>query len=202
MRGALLGSLLNTVVSQHPAMTHVAADAGADPVSDAQQMLLALLFNKYRGALLRHITRFVRSPEDAAELVQETYLRVMAHAQMRDFESIAQAYLFRVATNLARDHLRRQRWRAHEPLESIPEPEAPLTHSSPEAMALMGDVMKSLSAGLDAMSEQTRLIFVRVRMDGHSYAEIARDLGIGVRTVERRMSEAMQTLSTQLAEVL
>ncbi|MGD9599130.1 MAG: RNA polymerase sigma factor [Steroidobacteraceae bacterium] len=190
------------VVTPHPTTTRVSADTGPDPVSDTQQALLTLLFNKYRGALLRHITRFVRSPDDAAELVQETYLRVMAHSQIRDFESIAQAYLFRVATNLARDHLRRQRWRAHEPLDSVPEPEAPPTHNSPEAMALLGDVMKSLGTALDAMPEQTRLVFVRARLDDRSYADIARELGIGVRTVERRMSEAMQSLTAGLAELL
>ncbi|MEZ5533158.1 MAG: RNA polymerase sigma factor [Steroidobacteraceae bacterium] len=202
MQGALRSFRWNMVVSEHSAPARTPVASGPDPVSNAQQALLTLLFNKYRGALFRHITRFVHSPEDAAELVQETYLRVMAHAQIREFESIAQAYLFRVASNLARDHLRRQRWRAHEPLESIPEPEAPPTSDSPEAMALWGDAMKSLEVALNAMPELTRSVFIRVRLDGHSYADIAHEFGIGVRTVERRMSEAMQVLTSRLAEIL
>jgi len=178
------------------------ADLGPDPVADTQRALLTLLFNKYRGALLSHLTRLVRSPEDAAELMQETYLRVMRQAPTAKFEAIARAYLFRIATNLARDHFRRQRWRAHEPLESVPEPEAPRTSSSPEELALWGEAMESLTAALRAMPEATRAVFTRARLDNRSYAEISRELGISVRTVERRMSEAMSLLTAGLEEHL
>ncbi len=69
-------------------------------------------------------------------------------------------------------------------------------------MALWGDAMKSLEVALNAMPELTRSVFIRVRLDGHSYADIAHEFGIGVRTVERRMSEAMQVLTSRLAEIL
>lgn len=179
-----------------------AADVGPDPVADTQRALLTLLFNKYRAALLSHVTRLVRSPDDAAELVQETYLRVLKQAPMAEFESIARAYLFQTATNLARDHFRRQRWRAHDPLESVPEPEAPRTSSSPEDLALWGEAMEALTAGLQTMPEATREVFTRARLDNRSYREIAEELGISVRTVERRMSEAISLLAARLGDLL
>lgn len=193
---------MDLVVTGHSAPARTPVDPGPDPVADTQRALLTLLFNKYRGALLSHLTRLVRSPEDAAELVQETYLRIMSRAQLAEFESIARAYLFQTATNLARDHFRRQRWRAHEPLESVPEPEAPRTSSSPEELALWGEAMESLGAALRAMPEATRAVFTRARLDNRSYADIARELGISVRTVERRMSEAMSLLTARLEELL
>lgn len=193
---------MDIVVTGHSAPARTPVDPGRDPVVDAQRALLTLLFNKYRGVLLSHLTRLVRSPEDAAELMQETYLRIMSRAQLAEFESIARAYLFQTATNLARDHFRRQRWRAHEPLESVPEPEAPRTSSSPEELALWGEAMELLGAALRAMPEATRAVFVRARLDNRSYANIARELGISVRTVERRMSEAMSLLTARLEEVL
>lgn len=202
MQDALRSSRGDTAVTEPSAPARTAADLGPDPVADTQRALLTLLFNKYRGALLSHVTRLVRSPEDAAELVQETYLRVMAHARTAEFESIARAYLFQTATNLARDHFRRQRWRAHEPLESVPEPEAPPTHSSPEELALWRDAMESLGAALHVMPEATRTVFILARLDGRPYADIARELGISVRTVERRMSEAMTLLTARLEELL
>lgn len=189
-------------MTQHSAPACTPADLGPDPVADTQRMLLALIFNKYRGALLSHLTRLVRSPEDAAELVQETFLRVMNHAQKMEFESIARAYLFQTATNLARDHFRRQRWRAHEPLENIPEPETPRPCSSPEELALWGEAIEALGAELRGMPEATRAVFTRARLDNQSYADISRELGISVRTVERRMSEAMSLLGARLEEFL
>lgn len=189
-------------MTERPTPTLTPPDLGPDPVADTQRALLTLLFNKYRGALLSHLTRIVRSPDDAAELVQETYLRVMAHARTAEFESIARAYLFQTATNLARDHFRRQRWRAHEPLESAPEPEAPPTNSSPEEVILWRDTMNSLSTALQTMPKVTRAVFIQARLDGRPYTDIARELGISVRTVERRMSEAMSLLTARLEELL
>lgn len=129
-------------------------------------------------ALLGHLTRLVRSSEDAAELLQETYLRVMAHTRSVEFESLARAYLFDTATNLARDHFRRQRWRAHDSLESVSEPEAPHTLSSPEELALWGEAVESLGAALRTMPETTRAVFTLARLDNRPYADIARELGI------------------------
>lgn len=179
-----------------------ATEVGPDPVADTQRVLFTLLFNKYRGALLSHVTRLVRSSDDAAELVQETYLRVMKQAPMAEFDTVARAYLFQTATNLARDHFRRQRWRTHEPLESVPEPEAPRASSSPEDLAIRSEAMEALFAELHNMPETTRDVFIRARFDGCSYSEIARDLGTSVRTVERRMSEALGLLSARLEDLL
>lgn len=179
-----------------------AADVGPNPVADTQRALLTLLFNKYRGALLSHVNRLVHCPDDAAELVQETYLRVMKQVPMAEFESIARAYLFQTATNLARDHFRRQRWRAHQPLESAPEPEAPQASNSPEDLALWREAIEALFAGVLSMPEMTREVFTRARFDDQSYCEIASELGTSVRTVERRMSEAMGLLAARLEDLL
>src|SRR5450756_256145 len=43
------------------------SEPGPDPIADSQRAFLIILFNKYRGALLRHVERLVHSREDAAE---------------------------------------------------------------------------------------------------------------------------------------
>lgn len=183
-------------------LARMPADLGPDPVADSQRTLLTLLFNKYRGAIFSHLTRIVRSPDDASELMQETYLRVMARAQAAEFESITRAYLFQTATNLARDHLRRQRWRSHESLECVPESAVLSTGRSPEEVTLWRDAVESLSSALQAMPEPTRAVFMRARLDGFSYADIARELHVSVRTVERRMGEAMGLLAKLMEDLL
>lgn len=193
---------MHLVVTGHSAPTRTPVDPGPDPVVDTQRALLTLLYNKYRGALLSHLTRLVRSTEDAAELMQETYLRVMAHTRLVEFESLARAYLFQIATNLARDHFRRQRWRAHDSMESVPEPEVPHTVGSPEELALWGEAVELLGVALQTMPEATRAVFTLARLDNRPYADIARELGISVRTVERRMREATRLLASRLEEFL
>jgi len=166
----------------------------ADPTVDSQRAFLVLLFNKHRSALLRHVERLVHSREDAAELVQETYLRVMRHVQTSRFEAAARAYLFQTATNLARDHYRRQRFRDHQRLDEVPEVALSADGPAPDQAADADQVYALLRAAIEALPPVTRAVFLKARVDNLGYAEIARQLGISIRTVERRVAEALQIL--------
>lgn len=175
-------------------------DVDAAPTDEAQRAFLTLLFNKYRGALLRHVGRMVRSREDAADLVQDTYLRVMDRISVERFDAAARAYLFQTATNLARDYYRRQRFRAHASLDEARE-EALLAHdATPEQIVAANQVSAALGAAIQRMPEETRAVFLLARAREMPYEQIARHLGIGRRTVERRMAEAVALLARRLVE--
>jgi RNA polymerase sigma factor (sigma-70 family) len=170
----------------------------ADPAHAAQRAFLTLLFNKYRGALLRHVGRFATSKEDAADLVQDTYMRVMDKISVSRFDAAARAYLFQTATNLARDHYRRQKFRAHASLDEAPE-ETLLAHDpTPEQVLASNQITAALSAAIRDMPEDARAVFVLARSRNLTYDDIARHLGIGRRTVERRMASAMTFLAGRL----
>ncbi len=172
--------------------------ATADPAADSQRAFLVLLFNKHRAALLRHVERLVYSREDAAELVQETYLRVMRHIQTSRFEAAARAYLFQTATNLARDHHRRQRFRNHDNLDALPEAAMPTAGTSPDQTVAADQVLTLLRSAILDLPSITRAVFLKARVQNLGYAEIAREMGMSVRTVERRVAEAMQVLCDRL----
>jgi RNA polymerase sigma-70 factor (ECF subfamily) len=172
--------------------------ATADPGADSQRAFLVLLFNKHRAALLRHVERLVYSREDAAELVQETYLRVMRHIQTSRFEAAARAYLFQTATNLARDHHRRQRFRDHDNLDELPEAAWPTEGTLPDQAVAADQVLSLLRSAILGLPPMTRAVFLKARMQNLGYAAIARELGISTRTVERRVAEAMQVLCDRL----
>lgn len=178
-----------------------AASAGRDATLDSQRAFLVLLFNKYRGALLRHVERMVHSREDAAELVQETYLRVMHRVQASRFEAAARSYLFQTATNLARDHHRRRRFRAHECLDEMPEAEIGHGPPSPDQLVSADQVLGRLRDGVQALPPLTRSVFLRARLHNEGYAQIAASHGLSVRTVERHMAEAMAALRRGVGEL-
>jgi RNA polymerase sigma factor (sigma-70 family) len=173
------------------------ASAGT-PTEDAQRAYVALLFEKYRSALLRHVGRFTSSREDAADLVHDTYIRVMHRISLSRLDAAARAYLFQTATNLARDHRRRQRFRAHERLDEAAEEGLISPDASPEETLAADQVNDLLMECLRAMPDEVRSVFVLARSHGMSYPEIARHLAIGRRTVERRMAQAMSHLATRL----
>lgn len=175
------------------------ADADlSDPTDAAQRAFLTLLFNKYRGALLRHVGRFASSREDAADLVQDTYLRVMGRISVSRFDAEARAYLFQTATNLARDHHRRQRYRSHEPLDESSVATLCAREPNPEQCLAASQVTAALRIAIGQMPDEMREVFVLARARDLSYEEIAKHLGIGRRTVERRMAGAIEFLASRL----
>jgi RNA polymerase sigma factor (sigma-70 family) len=176
------------------------SDLGPDPIADSQRALLVLLFTRYRGALTRHVERLVRSREDAAELVQETYLRVMRQIQSSHFESAARAYLFQTATNLAHDHHRRGRYRAHDSIDDLTEAQLPVGGPPPEQLVAADQTLARLRAAMLQLPEATREVFLRARIHNQDYAQIGRELGVSVRTVERRIAQAMELLTSTLRE--
>jgi RNA polymerase sigma factor (sigma-70 family) len=76
-------------------------------MAEAKKALIERLFAAHRGALQAFFYRRVRQRADATDLAQEVYVRML---RIRDPDSIrdVQAYLFTVASNLAREHAARE----------------------------------------------------------------------------------------------
>jgi len=170
----------------------------ADPTVDSQRAFLTLLYTKYRAPLFRYVNGIITSREEAEELVQETYLRVMRRSQVTSFEFSARNYLFETATNLARDHIRRGRHRRHDSLNLTADELPGTDQQQPDRQLAWDQAIAALRSGIADMSPLTREIFIMARLREMKYAEIARALNIGVRTVERKMSEALALLAERV----
>ena len=80
------------------------------------------LFDRYRTPILRHLLRIAGSDAAAQDLLQEVFLRVWTRAAQWDGRGSFRAWLYRIATNLALNHLRTLRRRRETPLE-VPDDE-------------------------------------------------------------------------------
>jgi RNA polymerase sigma-70 factor (ECF subfamily) len=173
-----------------------------DPLTDAERALLTLLFKKYRASLYRHLIGLVSSRDDAAELVQECYARLLRHSDVARFDDVARGYLFRTATNLARDHFRRRRSHRtdlHVDIDGVP---LPADEANPEHTVAWHEAIASIKEGVQNLPVVTRRVFLLSRFRNKTYPEIAAMLGISTRTVERKMSEAMEELASRIGEAL
>ena len=174
-----------------------------DPLSAEEQAYLTLLFNKYRGPLHRYLSGLVPSPEDAAELVQETYFRIMRHADTVRFEAVARSYLFQTATNIAREYYRRRARRHTAQHEELDEADVlPPDELVPEQRLVWEDALVHLKRELRDMPLELRAVLLLHRFEQQTYPEIAASLGVSTRTVERRMWQAIDYLTRRMRGIL
>jgi RNA polymerase sigma-70 factor (ECF subfamily) len=152
-----------------------------------------ILYRRYASWLLRTLKiRFSSSAIEVEDLVQETFLRVGRYppdAALRH----PQALLSRIATNLALDQLRRGR--VHDslgPAELASFSDAVVQDDRHEQLVLRGTIL--------SLPRPLRDVFLLSRFTGLTYDEIARHLGISVKTVEWRMSKALALCAVALRD--
>jgi RNA polymerase sigma factor (sigma-70 family) len=164
-------------------------------VEQSQQAYITLLFNKYRGALHRYLSRLVPI-DDAAELVQETYFRLLRHGHMVQLEAMARSFLFQTATNLARDFRRRRGVRRADEHVELDEETNAGEDFDPGEHLTAEQVLNALERAIGDLPRDARTVFLLSRFKDMSYPDIARLMNLSTRTVARKMAEAMQTLAS------
>ncbi|WP_315126993.1 sigma-70 family RNA polymerase sigma factor [Comamonas antarctica] len=148
------------------------------------------LYSDHHGWLRAWLRRRLGCGERAADLAQDTFVRVLSARQAADTSAWREprAYLTTIARNLMADHWRRAELeRAYlDALAAQPEALAP----SPEAQLLIMETLLRIDACLAALPALTRRIFLSSQLDGMVYADIAAQQGLSLPTVKRHMSTA------------
>ncbi|WP_020158465.1 RNA polymerase sigma factor [Methylobacter marinus] len=156
---------------------------------------LSSFFLLHQKDLMQFLTYKVQCAETATDLSQETYLRLVQHRQVDTIENL-RAYLFRIANNLALDHLRsrtRQLQREAGPVTDDLVCQAP----EPDAALAGRQQLEMLERIIYDLPPKCREVFLMCRVEGKSYAEIGDALSISPRTVESHMRKALEQIRQQ-----
>ncbi len=165
------------------------------------------LFERHLNALYRSALRLTRKPEDAEDLVQETYLRAFRYRNRFKPGTNEKAWLFTILTNLFRNRLRE-----HRPVqESIDEPDRdffifeqlqreglPLHLMSPEELVVQRGFGREVKQALEELPLPMRLAVLLVDVEDFSYKETARILGTKIGTVMSRLHRGRRMLQKKL----
>lgn len=148
------------------------------------------LYREYQSVLIRWLARLVRCEETAADLAQESYLRVAGAAGEQVIRH-PRAFLFRTARNLALDHLRKMRTRrgTTEPLDEAVD--LPSLHPSAERALLDRQRVALFRQVLEALPPRCREVFLLHRVHHFTYGDIARRLSISESAVEKHIMRAL-----------
>lgn len=153
---------------------------------------LAALVEAHHAVLYRYALRLTRSPADAEDLTQQTYLKAQTRiGQLRD-PGAARSWLMTVLRNCyLRQHRRGSSQREKNidlSLDCFPEDDATQSDIDREA----------LTAALDELSEEFRMVLLLYYFEELSYREIAEQLDLPSGTVMSRLSRAKSHLRRRL----
>lgn len=144
---------------------------------------------------LMAITR--RVPGDETDLSQDAYLKLVETARREPV--IAPTHLlFRLARNLVIDRLRSRARAARIFSAEGGQDFYACADADPERALLASERLRRALQIIDAMPSRRREAFLLHRIDGLTYLEIARRMGVSVKAVEKHMSSAMLELMRKM----
>ena len=172
--------------------------------TEDKNQFLAALVSEHRTALEKYLARKLDSPEDAAEVAQEAFLRLHRMESPQQLDN-ARAFLFQVATNLAVDQLRRRK--LHFRFIRVEKSQAPegepvdinASAASPEQIIGAREKLKAIYSAVDEMPLKVKQAFLLHRRSGMSYNDIAEEMQVSVSSVEKYILQALKHCRSRLA---
>lgn len=169
--------------------TRASASPSAEPQGTAWQF--DTIYEQFRERIYRYIRHLVSDPELAEDLTQDVFLRAFRALPRMSADSRLAPWLYRIATNVAYDALRRRRLITWQHLENL---EAELLssgeHDDPQAKYIGSSEFIRLA--LLRLPESYRHALLLYTTCGYSYAQIAQALGIAQSGVKMYISRARQ----------
>ncbi|MBF8728696.1 sigma-70 family RNA polymerase sigma factor [Pseudomonas putida] len=150
--------------------------------------LVQTLYSAHHGWLHTWLRHRLGNAADAADVAQDTFMRLL---QRREHLQIQQprAFLRTVARGLIIDHWRREELhKAYlEALALVPEANTP----DVETRELLLELLERIAKMLDGLKPKVRTAFLLAQCEGLRHQEIAQQMGVSVRTVERYIADAL-----------
>ncbi|NQZ31341.1 MAG: sigma-70 family RNA polymerase sigma factor [Oceanospirillaceae bacterium] len=158
---------------------------------------LSQLYEMHQGWLANFLKKRLNCSHRAADLVQDTYLKILINGKLPP-TAYARQYLSRVAKGLMVDHYRR--WRIEqvylESLQHLSEAD----HGSPEYHLQIIETLIEIDTLLHNLSDRAREAFLLRRLEGLSYQAIALQMNVSVSSVEKYVAKGLQVCAVAVME--
>lgn len=174
-------------------------------LADGDDAALNTLMDRHASRIFHFLCRMLGNEEDANDLAQETFVRIYNARENYQPAQKFSAWLYTIAGNLARNHLR---WRARHPQVSLDAEsettEQSLAESIPSNTATPGQAMAaaeraaSVRAAVQSLPDDMREAIVLCELDEMAVAEAAAVLESTPKAVESRLYRGRQLLREKL----
>ena len=165
------------------------------------------IMGRWKQPLASYLLRQLGNHEDAVDLTMETFVRVYESRHRYSSSARFARWLFTIATNLARNHVR---WKARHPevaFETDEEGKSALDHVSDDKPCAANQLeakerAKAVQKAITDLPSDLRTAVLLFEYEGLSHAEIASVEGCSAKAIETRLYRARQYLEQKLARWL
>lgn len=163
--------------------------------ADGRDVDFEAAFDSHQASLFRYVHRLVGDPDIAADVVQESYVRLLDHP-LPDDE--VRRWLFAVATNLVRDDARMRSRRQRLLAERYAQSDMARDPAEvPDEAAIKAEVVGAVRCALEELSERDRRMLL-MREEGFQYSEIADAIDVAPGSVGTLLARALRRLGAAL----
>ncbi|MBT7952705.1 MAG: RNA polymerase sigma factor [Gammaproteobacteria bacterium] len=164
-----------------------------------QNLFLRDLICAQTKSLTSFFMRHVHSRENADDLTQEVFLRMVKRKGLEKLENPV-GFMFRTATNLLTDDHRRRKARVHD--LQVPYNDDDIVSEMPdqERYVLSEEIRNSLQCAFNELKPKQKEALSLHRFEGLTYSQIANRMGVSVSMVEKYISQALVICRKRLRE--
>ena len=170
---------------------------------------LGILVSRWEAPLFRFVSRLVDRPDDARDVCQETFLRVLNKAEAFRDGARFSTWMYQIALNLCRDQARKKRrWGLVMVTPSVREDASPReavapvsTDSHPVEAMERSERRLAVQRALTSLPSDQREVLLLKEYEGLKFREIADVLGVPESTVKSRMYAALDTMRSSLTSL-
>lgn len=167
-----------------------------------------LLVRKYQHKIVKLVGRYIRDPDETLDVVQESFIK--AYRALANFrgDSAFYTWLYRIATNTAKNHLVAL---GRRPPDTDLDAEEAVNFAgenglrdtdSPERMVLKDEIARVIHEAIEALPEELRTAITLRELEGLSYEEIAQAMDCPIGTVRSRIFRAREAIEIKLKPLL
>ncbi|AUP79410.1 RNA polymerase sigma factor [Flavivirga eckloniae] len=154
------------------------------------------IFNEHSETLRNFIYYKCGDIEQAEDIVQESFVKLWSNCAKVIFEK-AKSYLYTVAKNIFFNEVAHKKVVLQHQVHLVSD----RTNETPEFLLEEQEFMGKLKKALADLPEKQREVFLLSRIDKKKYSEISDIVGISVKAVEKRMSQALIMLRDRIGDI-
>ncbi|WP_257535537.1 RNA polymerase sigma factor [Mesobacillus foraminis] len=160
-------------------------------VLSGNKQAYAQIINKYKDPLYGTILRMTRNQQDAADLVQEVFIKVYHQLGKFDGQGSFSSWIYRVAINHCMDEFRKKR---HKMVENEMREDHIRDSNHPEVIFLKKERNRQLEKLIGCLPEEERMIILLRYVNELSYSEIGELMNLPLATVRNKLHRAKKKL--------